>query len=873
MPTHLPLLIFPKYESVSPPSGRPVPPRDTHFPNHEDQKERLGPKIEKLKASISQNVAGLEPETVLIIEIVGSVEQFYQAVEKVGLEWLGERDVEEIEPDEYFYQYKKSEQPEEKIKADQKLKGRIFLSFLNQQGLKSLLSLWTKWKNKEKFSKGETKWRDVFKQTKDIRQWSIQEALIETGMINRWQDIIDPIEPDKPTTFQIELFYRKDPKKRKQNEKDIEKLLKNIGGKTISAFIDMEDIAFHAVKAQLPAQKISDLVKQIKSNKQSTLDIHLFKFPNIMYFRPTGQSISSDKIKDITGEQVKFPKEKPTLPPVGAILDGVPIIKHSALNNRILLDDPDNLSSEYQPGEQKHGTSMASLIIHGDLSDKKNKSLTSQVYHLPIMQLNPKARSMGKVEEHFPDHIFFEDRIERAVRRMFEGEGNIPAQAPTVKIINLSICDPERPFIHTPSPLARLLDYLSFKYCVLFCVSAGNFKDNINLGVLGQKFIRLTTVEKQKLVLKSFKNQLHKRRLLSPAESLNSLTVGALHADQSKDYQQGNRVDLLPESSPFFSPISRFGHGFRRSIKPEILLPGGRQLYSPVPQRNTTDYHIASGNREPGQKVAWDSKQAGESSNTVWTNGTSNATALATRSGVQIYEMLSALQKKEKGNPIPENLMAVLIKTLLVHSAKQDKDVVDLLTQNIENSGSRKRKEVLSRYMGYGNAHIDRVLQCTEQRGTVIGFGEINTNKAHAYYFPLPISLSGKEISRQMLVTLAWFSPINPRHRNLREAKLELKPYELWDKTPLRLQRKDSDHRQVLRGTVQHEVFEQKNSSTSAYEEDGYILLQVTCKADATDSLDGKIPYGLAVTLEVEDSIPIYSEIRQKLKLPVQIKT
>ena len=872
MSKNLPLLIFPKPKLISPPSGRRMPPRGIHFPDHADQKKRLVSKIETLKANISQNVAGLEPETVLVIEIVGSVEKFYQAVEKVGLEWLGERDIEEIDPDEYFYQYKIKKQSKEKIKTEQKLKGRLFLSFVNQQGLKNLLSLWKKWEQNKEFSHGETKWRDVFKQTKDIRQWGIQETLIETGMIKRWKDIIDPIKPDDPITFQIELFYRESSEKRKKNEEKIEQLLKNIGGKTISSFIDMKDIAFHAVKAQLPAKKISDLVKQVQSNKQSKLDIHLFQFPGIMYFRPTGQSIASDTTKDITGERIKFPKEKPTLPPVGAILDGAPSIKHSALNNRVLLDDPDNLSSKYQPGERKHGTSMASLIIHGDLSDQKSKPLSSQVYHHPVMQPNAQARSFEEVVEHLPDDIFFEDRVERAVLRMFEGKGNMPAQASTVKIINLSICDPERPFIHTPSPWSRLLDYLSFKYRVLFCVSAGNFKDNINFSIPRPEFIKLTTTEKQKLVLKSLKNQLHQRRLLSPAESLNSLTVGALHADQSKGYQRGHRVDLLPESNSFVSPVSRFGHGFRRSIKPEILFPGGRQLYSPVPQGNTTDYQVAVGNHMPGQKVAWDSKQAGESSNVVWTKGTSNATALATRSGVKIYEMLSALQKTEKRKPIPENLMAVLIKTLLVHSAKQDTDVVDLLTQSVGASRSRKRKEILSRYIGYGNANVDRVLHCTEQRGTVIGFGEIAVNQAHEYHFPLPISLSARKTKIQMLVTLAWFSPINPKHRNLREAKLELKPSELWDKIPLRLKRKDSDNYQVLRGTVQHEVLEHTTLSTSAYEEDSHISLQVTCKADATDSLEDKIPYGLAVTLEVEDSIQIYDEIRQKLKLSVPIK-
>ncbi len=868
----LPLLIFPKAKSISPPKKSGFPPKKIHFPDHQRQIERLTPKIDRLKASISKTVTGLEPEKALVIEIVGSVEKFHQAVEKVGMEWIGEWDIDDIEADDDFYEWKEDVKTNKNIRTDKKLKGRLFVSFVDQKGQRKLLSLWQKWKKKKSFDIGETKWRDVFAKTYNIREWGIQETLQETGMIDRWKDITYPIKPEEPITFQIDLFYRINKKTRKNTERNIEKLLKNIGGKTISPFINMPDIAFHAVKVELPAKKIKDLLQQIKSKNQSELNIDLFKIPGIMYFRPTGQSIAVSE-QDTTSEKAKFPEEKPTLPPIAAILDGAPQVKHDALNGRVLLDDPDNLSAEYQPGERRHGTSMASLVIHGDLSDQNSVPLSSEVYYLPVMQPNPKARNVGYFEEYFPDHIFFEDRIERAVRRILEKEGNIPAQAPTVKIINLSIGDPERPFIHTLSPLARLLDYLSFKYRVLFCVSVGNFADNINLEIPVKKFIKLPEAEKKKLLLKAIKNQLSERRLLSPAESLNSLAIGALHSDQSGDYNIGGRIDLIPNGDHFFSPVSRLGYGFQRSVKPEILFPGGRQLYNANKANgDATNCSIAGSYQKPGQQTAGDSSQPGETSKVICIRGTSNATALATRSGVRIYEMLSYLNKKEKHNPIPDNLMAVLIKTLLVHSAEQNDSVVQEIIQSLEIFG--RKKEILSRYIGYGNANIDRVLSCTEQRGTVIGFGEIEASKAHEYNFPLPGGLFGQNVERKMLVTLAWFSPINPRYRKLREAKLEVNPSEKWKDIPLRLKRKDSDFRQALRGTVQHEVFDRVRNKTDSYEEESKISLQITCKADATESLEDKIPYGLAVTLEIEEgvNIPVYQQIRQKLKTPIPVE-
>ena len=123
-----------------------------------------------------------------------------------------------------------------------------------------------------------------------------------------------------------------------------------------------------------------------------------------------------------------------------------------------------------------------------------------------------------------------------------------------------------------------------------------------------------------------------------------------------------------------------------------------------------------------------------------------------------------------------------------------------------------------------------------------------------------------------MVVTLAWFSPVNPDHRNFREAKLELSPVGGWGELPLKLARQDADHNQVLRGTVQHEVVE-GSKQIAAYQDGDSILLHVACKKDATASLDDAIPYGLAVTLEVAEGIqiPIYEQLRTRLQPQVAV--
>lgn len=112
MADRLPLLVFPRARTIAPPKGHGGGAPKPHVPSHERQAGRLRQQLtqlerdfERYKASVSGAVAGLEPETVLVIEIAGSVVDFKQAIDATGgLEWLGEWDVEDIEPDDDFYE-------------------------------------------------------------------------------------------------------------------------------------------------------------------------------------------------------------------------------------------------------------------------------------------------------------------------------------------------------------------------------------------------------------------------------------------------------------------------------------------------------------------------------------------------------------------------------------------------------------------------------------------------------------------------------------------------------------------------------------------------------------------------------------------------
>ena len=110
MADQLPLLVFPQRRSIQPEKGKPAPTSPPHLPSPVRQIERFGRGLDTLaqswaqyRASLSDGMPGLEPETVLVIEIIGRVDKFQAAVSAAGLEWLGEWDQFDIAPDDDFY--------------------------------------------------------------------------------------------------------------------------------------------------------------------------------------------------------------------------------------------------------------------------------------------------------------------------------------------------------------------------------------------------------------------------------------------------------------------------------------------------------------------------------------------------------------------------------------------------------------------------------------------------------------------------------------------------------------------------------------------------------------------------------------------------
>ncbi len=518
-------------------------------PEAHEQGERLTPEFQRLqdaldrrRITIQDSSQGIEPEMVLVLEVVGTIEEFFRAVEKVqGLEWLSEYALEDINPINGF---------QDSRGPNRRLSGRLFLMMSDQRALTELRKLFDLWKRtpKVKFRSGLAKLKKVFENLAKIRSWNVEDRLIDTGILEDWEQ--QKRFGQTTVSFEAELWYRDSPSRRQDSANQVRHLVEKLNGQIVTECI-IEDIDYHAMLGQIKISHVEELLNRPTIHSE----LALLHCDHVMFFRPVGQC--AVPVTDATDEKssaqspIMAYQMKENRDPVVALLDGMPLTGHKLLDGYLVVDDPDGYEDTYQASERSHGTAMASLICRGDLNSGE-PPLERPVYVRPIM--NP-YRGFGDAGERVPDDVLVVDLVHRAIIWMLrEGEDEEPA-APEIRIVNLSIGDSGRPFVREMSGWARLLDWLSYKYNLLFIVSAGNHTGPVALGkeAAGLQDMYMSSKEWQKLVIPAVAEDTRNRRLLSPAETLNGVTVGAVHMDESGSGPI-HLIDPVAAGMPMLSP-------------------------------------------------------------------------------------------------------------------------------------------------------------------------------------------------------------------------------------------------------------------------------------------------------------------------------
>ena len=840
-----PLLLFPAPDKADRERRKAGTTKIT-LPDEKRQFARLQPSFTVLKAAfeqkklkIQQSPVGIDPELALVFEVIGSVDNFYTSVKNTeGLEWMFDCETSPFEPDEDFYQ--KDNRGE---RTDALLRGKLYCVMSNQQAMTQLLSLWDRYQNGEQnvFKKGMVGLRNVFQHLKGIRKWDARDRIAETRVMEYWHE---SLHEGFPCKFEIELFYRSSEIKRKRAVETICNENVSLNGRFLQECV-ISEIFYHCLLVELPVNAIENLVLRYD-------EIELARIEDIMFFRPTCQSVcvssGESEICDTKGKEITLT----TNDPVVAVFDGMPMQNHRLLRGRVIIDDPDDYATGYESKNRVHGTSMVSLVIHGDL--KRNDSpIGSPVYVRPI--LKPYGFD-DKKSERVPDDKLFVDVLHRAVKRMMEGEGDNRPVAPKTRIINLSIGDPDRQLDVTMSPTARLLDFLAYKYNILFIISAGNHPEICDLIDASFGDLKnLNTAQRSKFFGRVLKDNQRSLRVLAPAESLNGLTIGALY-DDSSDASE-NEMLIWAVEKGFPSPISSIGKGYRSTITPDLFYYGGREFLW----------------KKPDGRIGWRNSPCspgclsavpygtGDKDGQAYSFGTSDAAAQITHEAAKCNEVLNQVFIDSTGSTMPVESTAILLKSMLVHGASWG-----AIIENLARAMDESPKE-LSQWLGNGVPDISRVMECTKERVTLIGLGSLNAGEGNVFRFPLPVAFSSRRIKRKLTVTLSYLTPIASNRQTYRGVQL-------WFSLDERCRylvpdRQNTDWRAVQRGTLQHEIFTGEKSVVWNEED---FTIKVNCREDACKIKD-PIPYCLFVTFEIAEGfgVDLYAKVSARINQRVRI--
>ncbi|HPP76385.1 MAG TPA: hypothetical protein PLU88_14795, partial [Armatimonadota bacterium] len=141
--------------------------------------------MEKQRLILQSTSLGIQPEQTLVLETVGSVERFINAVKRIsGLEWLSELELTDMDPSDGF---------EDEKDPDKKLTGKLFLIMTDQRALNELLSLFNIWQSdpEAKFPRGLTPLKSLFRyHLRTIRPWDAHDRIKDTGLWEDWKERI-----------------------------------------------------------------------------------------------------------------------------------------------------------------------------------------------------------------------------------------------------------------------------------------------------------------------------------------------------------------------------------------------------------------------------------------------------------------------------------------------------------------------------------------------------------------------------------------------------------------------------------------------------------------------------------------------------------
>ncbi|CAN7166865.1 S8 family serine peptidase [Variovorax paradoxus] len=836
---------------------------------HQTQLNRLGATFERTARALSgwtDNVqASIDPRTVVpervvVFELQTDVSKFVATAARLGFEWLAS----EL-PDDASRQDRDEEDAEDEPAAQgaAPLKSkRLYLTMPSLEGLTSLMAQWNRFSRGQPPSKKEFEglW-ELFEHMVAIRRWSVQDRI--DPLLGAYVARALRENATTPVRVEIDLWYRATVSQRDQARETLLQLLEEVGGQLLD-LVTIEEIRYQGVLASLPPDAARRLLTLDDGNRLGGLD-------EIMAIRPQSAFISPASGDGGPGGPIPV-ANVPSRPCVSAMLDGYPVTEHAALAGRVNVQEVDVSAAVVPVAARNHGTAIASMIVRGDLH-KPGPAITRPLLSIPIL-----VDGGGGVETTPRDRLPI-GVVYRALTSLVSEVQRADSQLRNLVVINHSICDVFAPFTRRPSAWAMLLDYFSFRHHFLFVVSAGNISEGISLPEFNSvaDIQAATPAERQLAFILAAEREKARRGILSPAESVNSLTVGALHADEDLGTAVA-ALDPFPLSA-LPNLASATGLGINEALKPDILENGGRiaAQCANLPTGGVVAHPASS--QELGQLVAAPSR-TGDLSYRARSSGTSNAAALATRNCNFIADALDDVYLGESTNWSRKPTRAALLKALLTHTASWGAagNIFEgtYPPQLRTSAAAYHRRKTIARFLGYGRVDVSRALGGAHNRATLFAEDVIKVGRQHIFHVPLPASMVKNKELRSITVTLAWTGPVMP-YADYRGARLNVLSLErnqdFWDGVKRGGKLLQPNHNISAKGTVTHIQMQGQTLGAAVGPNGLYFAVHATANHSDFDSAE--LPYALAITLEMAQAVQskLFTEVQSALQARAATRT
>lgn len=796
-------------------------------------------------AHVSSDPRAVVPERALVFDLIGPVAEFEMAAAALGLEWLVG---------------KRKDEDEAAAPADDEVPGKIiYVTMPSIGGLQRLLAMWNRYENGKRPEQHEKAFWKMFDYLHELRVWSIQDRIDPsvTKFINKLLEA----HPDRVVQVELDFWYRNERERRDNAITTLRSMLNEVGGELLD-LVEIEEIRYQGALVSIPAKVAKELAG--RDGKLGGLD-------EIMTIRPQSEyaeTVEEDRVEELAA-RYDFSETLPTGPCISGFLDGYPIVNHAALANRVIVEEVEVRAAQVSANDRVHGTAMASMILHGDLHVSPPPSINRPIAAFPIL-------ASGRRGEGMPSNKLAIGIVYRTLLRVVE-LARAGGELQDITILNHSICDMNAPFIRRPSPWAMLLDYFSHHHRLLFVISGGNISTKFPVEVYddNSEFDAADPGEREASLILAIEEAKGTRSIFSPAESVNSITVGALH-QEAKNNAPASATDPYP-NFVMTNLASAVGFGVNRSIKPDLVEDGGR--YAVRGSNHDEGYvevhaHMAT---DMGQMTACPS-QIGDLQATRRSAGTSNATALVTRTCNLIADALDEVFEADGLRWLDMRTRVPMLKALLMHSCKWG-DIGDVLEEAFpprEKSKWFKRRDSIAKFLGYGKPDIQKILSGSTSRITLLGEETIKSEDRHIYTIPIPQSMFNSREVRKINITLAWTVPILTSMADYRGVALKIVDQngksEFWDGCE-RGEIMQPNGLTTARGTVMHLQLEgHKLKRLTANNKDLVICVQARAVHDSL--LHVSVPYALAISIDLGQSVRanIYQEVKAAVRVPQRIR-